>query len=53
MLKALKYKLQMFGIEMMENETSCFGDSSGVILNLSVPELTLKKHHYLINSNYA
>ena len=53
MLNALKYKLQMFGIEMMENETSCFGDSSGVILNLSVPELTLKKHHYLININYA
>ena len=33
MLKAPKYKLQMFGIEIMEIETYMFGDSNTVILN--------------------
>ena len=33
MLKATKYKLQMFGIEIMENETKMFGDNNAVILN--------------------
>ena len=33
MLKAPKYKLQMFGIEKMENETKMLGDNNAVILN--------------------
>ena len=33
MLKAPKYKLQMFGIKIMENETKMLGDNNAVILN--------------------
>ena len=52
MLKALKYKLQMFGIEMMENEPKCFGENNSVILSLPVSELTLKKENHPINYIY-
>ena len=53
MIRALKYKLWMFGIEIMENETKIFGDNNAVILNTSVPESTLKKKHHSINYNYV
>ena len=51
MIKALKYKLWMFGIEIMEDETKIFGDNNAVIINTSVLEPTLKKKHYSINYN--
>ena len=53
MIKALKYKLWMFGIEIMEDETKIYGDNNAVILNTSVPESTLKKKHHSINYNYV
>ena len=53
MVKALKYKLWMFGIEIMEDETKIYGDNNAVILNTSVPESTLKKKHHSINYNYV
>ena len=37
MIKALKYKLRMFGIKIMEDETKLFGDNNAVIINTSVP----------------
>ena len=43
MLKGNKYKLRMFGIEIMENEAKSFGDNNTVILISSVPESRLKK----------
>ena len=51
MVKALKYKLRMFGIEIMD--TKIFGDNNSVILNASVPESTLKKKHHSVNYNYV
>ena len=53
MIKALKYKLWMFGIEIMEDKTKIFGDNNAVIINTSVPESTLKKKNHLINYNYV
>ena len=53
MIKALKYKLSMFGIEVLENETKVFGDNNSVIINTSVPESTLKKKHHSVNFNYV
>ena len=53
MIKALKYKLWMFGIEIMEDETKIFGDNNAVIINTLVPESTLKKKHHSINYNYV
>ena len=53
MIKALKYKLWMFGIKIMEDETKIFGDNNAVIINTSVPESTLKKKHHSINNNYV
>ena len=53
MVKALKYKLWMFGIEIMEDETKIYGDNNAVILNTSVPESKLKKKHHSINYNYV
>ena len=52
-IKALKYKLWMFGIEIMEDETKIFGENNAVIINTSVPESTLKKKHHSINYNYV
>ena len=49
MIKALKYKLWMFGIDIMEDETKIFEDNNAVIINTSVPESTLKKKHHSIN----
>ena len=53
MIKALKYKLWMFGIEILEDETKIFGDNNSVIINTSVPESTLKKKHHSINYNFV
>ena len=53
MIKALKYKLWMFGIKIMEDETKIFGDNNAVIINNLVPESTLKKKHHSINYNYV
>ena len=53
MIKALKYKLWMFGMEIMEDDTKIFGDNNAVIINTSVPESTLKKKHHSINYNYV
>ena len=53
MIKSLKYKLWIFGIEIMEDETKIFGENNAVIINTSVPESTLKKKHQLINYNYV
>ena len=33
MSKGMEYKLRMFGIEIMENETESFGENNAVILN--------------------
>ena len=49
MIKALAYKLWMFGIEILENKTKIFGDNKSVIINVSAPESALKKEHYSIN----
>ena len=53
MIKALKYKLWMFGIEIMEDEVKIYGDNNAVIINTSVPESTLKKKHHSVNYNYV
>ena len=53
MIKALKYKLWMFGIGIMEEEVKIYGDNNAVILNTSVPESTLKKKHHSVNYNYV
>ena len=49
MIKALKYKLWMFGIEIVEDKVKIYRDNNAVILNTSVPESTLKKKHHLVN----
>ena len=38
MIKALKYKLWMFGIEIKEDETKIFCDNISVAVNTSIPE---------------
>ena len=53
MIKALKYKLWMFGIDIMEDETKIFCDNNSVVINTSNPESTLKKKHHSINFNYV
>ena len=53
MIKALKYKVWIFGIEIMEDKTKIFGDNNAVIINTSVPESTLHKKHHSINYNYV
>ena len=53
MFNGMKYKLHMFGIEMMENETKVFRDNNAVILNLSVLESILKNKNHSTNYNYV
>ena len=53
MIKALKYKLWMFVIEIMEDEANIFVENNEVIINTSVPESTLKKKHHSIKYNYV
>ena len=52
MIKALNYKLRMFGIPI-DGPAQVFGDNNAVILNSSVPESTLKKKHHSVNYNYV
>ena len=42
--RALRYKLRMLGIPV-DGHTQVFSDNQGVVLNATVPELTLKKKH--------
>ena len=51
MIKALTYKLWIFGIEILDNETKIFEHNNSVISNVSAPESTLKKKHHSINYN--
>ena len=53
MLKGMTYKLRMFGIKIMDNETNIFGDNNSVILNSSVRESRLNKKHHSRNYNYV
>ena len=53
MIKSLKYKLQMFGIPIVENGVKVLGDNRSVILNCSVPESTLKKKHHSVNFHFV
>ena len=53
MIKALKYKLWMFGIDILKDEVKIYGDNNAVIINTSVPESTLKKKHHSVNYNYV
>eukprot|EP00557_Chaetoceros_sp_GSL56_P007431 CAMPEP_0176495028 /NCGR_PEP_ID=MMETSP0200_2-20121128/10431_1 /TAXON_ID=947934 /ORGANISM="Chaetoceros sp., Strain GSL56" /LENGTH=100 /DNA_ID=CAMNT_0017892865 /DNA_START=116 /DNA_END=418 /DNA_ORIENTATION=- len=52
MIKALNYKLRMFGIPI-DGPAQVYGDNNSVILNSSVPESTLKKKHHSVNYNYV
>ena len=53
MIKALKYKLWMFGIPIIEDSTKILGDNQAVILNSSRPESTLKKKHHSVNYHFV
>ena len=53
MVKSLKYKLWMFGIDIMQDETKIFGDNQSVITNTTIPESTLKKKHHSVNYNFV
>ena len=53
MVKSVKYKLRMFGIPLIENETKILGDNRAVILNASVPESTLRKKHHSVNYHFV
>ena len=50
MIKALKYKLWMFGIDVMENETKIFCDNNSVVIYTSNPESTLKENGILFKA---
>ena len=52
MVKALSYKLRMFGIPI-DVPAQVYGDNNAVVLNSSVPESTLKKKHNSVNYNYV
>ena len=52
MIKAMTYKLRMFGIPILDTP-KVFGDNNSVVLNCSVPESTLKKKHHSINYNHV
>ena len=48
MVKALRYKLRMFGIPI-EGPASVFCDNEAVVKNTGTPESTLKKKHHSIS----
>jgi len=52
MVKALSYKLRMFGIPM-GGPASVFCDNEAVYKNTVLPESTLKKKHYSIAFHYC
>ena len=45
MIKALRYKLRMFGI-LVDGPANIFCDNKAVTKNMMIPESTLKKKHY-------
>ena len=47
-IKALRYKLRMFGIPL-DGPANVFCDNEGVVKNTSIPESTLTKKHNAIN----
>ncbi len=47
LIEALQCKLQMFGIPI-DGPTNAYCDNSGVVINSSKPESTLKKKHNTI-----
>ena len=47
-IKALRYKLRMFGIPI-DGPANVFCDNEGVVKNTSIPESTLTKRHNAIN----
>lgn len=53
LIKSLRYKLRMFGVEIIQDGTKIFGDNNAVILNSSCPESTLSKKHHSINYHYV
>ena len=52
MIKALRYKLRMFGINI-SGPASVFCDNEAVTKNVIVPESTLKKKHHSIAYHYC
>ena len=48
MVKALRYKLRMFGVPV-DGPASVFCDNEAVVKNTSIPESTLKKKHHSIS----
>jgi hypothetical protein len=44
LIEALRYKLRMFGIDIM-GPTNVFGDNKSVITNSTIPESTLSRKH--------
>ena len=52
MIKALNYKLRMFGIPI-EGPASIYCDNNAVVLNCSNPESVLRKKHHSVNYNYV
>jgi hypothetical protein len=49
-IKALRYKLRMFGVPI-DGPADMFCDNQGVVKNASIPESTLSKKHNSINYN--
>jgi hypothetical protein len=47
LIEALRYKLRMFGIPI-DGPANVYCDNSGVVINSSKPESTLKKKHNAI-----
>ena len=52
MIKAMNYKLRMFGIPI-EGPARVFGDNNAVVLNSSLPDSALKKKHHSINYHFV
>ena len=52
-MNALKNKLRMFGVEILDGGTKVFGDNNAVVKNCSYPESTLSKKHHSINYHYV
>ena len=47
-IKALRYKLRMFGVPI-NGPTNMFCDNQGVVKNTSIPDSTLSKKHNAVN----
>jgi hypothetical protein len=42
---ALRYKLRMMGVRLIEGPSNTFGDNSSVVKNVTLPKSTLHKRH--------